>query len=367
MRQTPDTCALKTAPARPGRRKAVRAAAVLAPLSLVSLVAACLFGALPLGMDEAMKILASSLGLLPGVSKEDFDPLVWTVVVSMRFGRTLLAYCAGAALSISGVIFQGVLRNPLADPFTLGVSSGAAFGASVAIALGLGGAATLPFAPGLTAIPFFALCGAFGALLAVLALGRAGGRLRRETLVLAGIVTASFLSALISLVKALNEESVAGIVFWIMGGFQGRGLADLALFFPYFLLGLAAAALCSRDLDLLMLGETQAGQLGVNVSRSRLILLAGASAMTGACVAVCGVIGFLGLAAPHLVRLYQGADHRPLIVNAGLLGGLLLVWSDVLARVILPGGAELPVGVITALLGGPFFCLLLRRKAGELL
>jgi len=367
MRRTPEHDARARALMRPGRRKAVLALLLLAPASLLSLVAACLFGALPLGADEALRILASGLGLLPGVSKEDFDPLMWTVVLSMRFGRTLLAFCVGAALSVSGVVFQGVLRNPLADPFTLGVSSGAAFGASLAIALGLGGAAILPFAPGLGGIPFFALCGAFLALMAVLALGRAGGRLRRETLVLAGIVTASFLSALISLVKALNEESVAGIVFWIMGGFQGRGLSDLALFLPYFVLGLAAVAYRSRELDLLMLGETQAGQLGVDVSSARLILLAGASAMTGAAVAVCGVIGFLGLAAPHLVRLYQGADHRPLLVNAALLGGLLLVWSDVLARTILPGGAELPVGVVTALLGGPFFCLLLRRKAGEIL
>jgi len=352
---------------KPGRRKAVLATLILAPLAAVSLVAACLFGALPLSASTAVRVLASGLGLFTDATTTlgaPIDPALLTVVLSMRFGRTLLAFLVGAALSVSGVVFQGILRNPLADPFTLGVSSGAAFGASLAIALGLGGVTLVPGFPSLGGIPFFALCGAFGALLAVIALGRMGGRLRRDTLILAGIVVASFLSALISLVKALNEESVAGIVFWIMGGFQGRGLADLSLFAPYFLVGLTVVIAFSRDLDLLLLGETQAGQLGMNAGRSRMFLLFGASAMTGAAVAVCGVIGFLGLAAPHLVRMYQGAEHRPLLLNAALLGGVLLIWSDVLARTILPGGAELPVGVVTALLGGPFFCLLLRRKAG---
>jgi len=212
-------------------------------------------------------------------------------------------------------------------------------------------------------VPLAALAGAMAALAIVIALSRAGGGLRRETLVLAGIVTATFLSALISLLKSLGEESVAGIVYWLMGGFAGRGFGHLAVFAPYFLAGLAIVARYSRELDILALGETQARMLGVKAARVRLYLLIGASLLAAASVAVAGVIGFVGLIVPHLARLTLGAEHRPLLAASALLGGILLVWSDVLARTVLPHGAELPAGVITALLGGPFFCLLLRARA----
>ena len=244
----------------------------------------------------------------------------------------------------------------------MGVSSGGAFGASLAITLGLAGSSGLF---GLGALPFAALLGALGALCAVIALGRIGGKLRRETLILAGIVVSTFLSACISLFKALNEESVSAIVFWIMGSLQGRGWEHVYLMLPYFLAGFALMALHARELDLLSLGETQARQLGVRTTRTRIALLTGAGLVTAAGVAVAGVIGFVGLVVPHMVRLALGAEHRPLLLNSALLGGLLLVWSDVAARTILPGGAELPVGVITALLGGPFFCFLLRVKRGQ--
>lgn len=196
-------------------------------------------------------------------------------------------------------------------------------------------------------------------------LGRVGGTMRRETLVLAGVVVSTFLSALISLVKSLDEESVASIVFWIMGSLQGRGWHEVMLFVPWFVLGMIPVVRFSRELDILSLGEVQARQLGMDAGRVRLWLLLGAGALTGVSVAVSGVIGFVGLVVPHLVRMLIGAEHRPLLAISALTGGLLLLWSDVLARTLLSGGAELPVGVVTALLGGPFFCLLLRRKLGH--
>lgn len=335
--------------------------ALLVLVSAGSVLLAALFGPMDIPPVDALRIIASAVGL----GSTGSIPEAWSVVIlDIRLARILLTWLVGCALAVAGVVFQGILRNPLADPFTLGVSGGAAFGASLAIQLGLAGSLTA--LSGLGVIPLAAMAGALGALLAVLALGRSGGELRRETLVLAGIVVSTFLSALISLVKSLDEDSVASIVFWIMGSFQGRGWGHLALLAPSFAVGVVAIRLLARELDILSLGETQARQLGVDASKARFILLAGASLITGAAVAVSGVIGFVGLVVPHLMRLFTGPESKPLMIASGLAGGILLVWSDVLAKSILPGGAELPVGVVTALLGGPFFLFLLsRRRGGE--
>ncbi len=329
--------------------------ALLVSASLLSIPLACLPGPWSIPAGDTLRILGSLLGLRSDA------PESWTVVVlELRLSRAVLAWAGGGALAVAGAVYQGLLRNPLADPFTLGVSSGAACGASLAIALGMGAL----LHPGL-GLPAAAMLGALLALAAVLLLGRTAGGLGSETLVLAGIVVSTFLAAGISLIKALNEESVASIVFWLMGSFQGRSWNEALLFAPWFLIGAALIAFRARELDLLALGEVQACQLGVPVRSSRLCLLVGASLMAAACVAVAGVIGFVGLVAPHMVRLTMRLPARSLLPACFLVGGMLLLWSDVLARVILSGGAELPVGVVTALLGAPFFCWLLyaRREA----
>ncbi len=337
-----------------------RILAILAlAVCVISVVSACFFGPMDIPARDVLRLLtAHCTGAESSLAKE-LGPAASVVVWDIRMSRTLLALLTGGALAVAGAVFQGILRNPLADPFTLGVSSGAAFGASLAIMLGFTGT----LIPGVGSLPAAALGGALLALTAVILLGRSGGRLRRETLVLAGVVVATFLAALISLVKSLDEESVASIVFWIMGSLQGRGWQEVALMFPWLTVGGLLIWRYSRELDILALGDTQARQLGMNADRVRLWLLVGASMLTGAAVAVSGVIGFVGLVVPHLVRMAQGGEHRPLLVTAALCGGVLLLWSDVAARTLLPGGAELPVGVVTALLGGPFFCLLLRHRA----
>lgn len=332
---------------------------LLALASLASLFAACLFGPLSIPAAEVAGHLAARLGLADG---SGLDPAMALVVGDIRLPRACLAWLAGASLAAAGAVFQGILQNPLADPFTIGVSTGAAFGAALAIVFGV---ATLPVWLGMGLLPLAAMAGAVLALAAVIALGRVAGRLRRETVVLAGIVVATFLSALISLIKSMDEESVAGIVFWVMGSFQGRSWEHVAFAWPYMVFGGLAALVWAREIDLLSMGDAQARLLGLDADRSRLKLLLAASLMTGAAVAVSGVIGFVGLVVPHLVRLVIGAEHRPLVLLSSLAGGVVLIWSDVLARTILSGGQELPVGVITALLGGPFFCLLLRRRAGR--
>jgi len=357
--------AAKAGTERKAGRAVCTAVAVVLALAfavLISLVLACGLGSFPATPGETLRALLQAAGFAAG---EPVDPSLAVVIVDIRLARVVLAGLTGAALAIAGAAFQGVLRNPLADAFTLGVSGGAAFGASLAILTGLAGEAALSGNAG--ALPACALAGALTALALVLGLSRAGGGplsgLRRETLVLAGIVVSTFLSALISLLKSLDEESVTSIVFWIMGSFQGRGFEHAALAWPYMLAGAVIVFWRARELDVLALGETQARMLGLEAGRSRLWLLFGASLLSGAAVAISGVIGFVGLVVPHLIRLLLGAGHRTLLPASAFLGALLLIWSDVLARSVLPGGAELPVGVVTALIGGPFFCLLLARKS----
>ncbi|WP_291300900.1 iron ABC transporter permease [Desulfovibrio sp. MES5] len=339
----------------------------LAALWLVSLPLACLPGPVPLAAGQVFHALAAQLGL----AAPPQDTSLMLVVGQIRLARVCLATLCGGALAVAGVALQGVLRNPLADPFTLGISAGAACGASIAIALGgvagkaLSGllAAAHISLPGPAALVApAALAGALLALAGALWLGRGDGGFRRESVILAGIAVAAFLGALVALIKALNEESVTSIVFWIMGSFQGRGWDSLPLLLATFVPGLLAVALGWRALDVLTLGDEQAAQLGLNVGRARLWLLAGASCMTAGCVAVAGVIGFVGLVVPHVLRLVLGCGHGPLLAGAFFGGGVLLVWADVLARSVLDGGQELPVGVVTALLGGPFFALLVRRR-----
>jgi iron complex transport system permease protein len=329
--------------------------AILILGSVLSVFVACLFGRLPVPVSGVLKSILAGVGL---IHDPELNPTWKVVVFDIRFSRVCLSAVVGLGLAVAGAAFQGILRNPLADPFTIGVSTGAAFGASLGIFMGLGG--SLVFGVGL--LPLASLGGALGALFTVIALSRIDGQIRRSTMVLAGIVVATFLSALISLVKSLDEESVASIVFWVMGSFQGRGWIDLGFASPYMVAGLVLVGMYARELDLLSLGDLQAQQLGVDVNRVRLRILVGASLVTAAAVSVSGVIGFVGLVVPHLIRMTMGPEHRSLLILSGLLGAITLTWSDVLARIVLSGGEELPVGVVTALLGGPFFCLLLKRK-----
>lgn len=331
--------------------------------------------ALPLALAWASGIGSSGLGWADlaralteaaGLTDPRLDAVDRTILLQVRLSRVALAALVGGGLAAAGVVFQGILLNPLADPYTVGVSSGAALGASVAILAGLGGYT----AWGVGLLPLAAFAGALLALGAVQVLASSGGFGGSGTLVLAGIVVSTTLSAAISLLKSLNEESVSSIVFWIMGSFSGRGWRHFGFSAPYVAFGLAAFLWFARDLDLLALGDEGAQQLGVETAAVRRFLLIAASVLTGACVAVSGVIGFVGLVVPHLLRIVVGPSHRRLLFSSFLAGALLLTLADALARTALPAGQEIPVGVVTALLGGPFFCYLLRldplgRKAGS--
>jgi len=278
------------------------------------------------------------------------DPQIRTILFDIRLPRMALAFLVGMALAISGTVFQGLLMNPLAGPYTLGISSGAAFGASMAIFLGMSA----------WIFPIAALLGAGLSLGTVLALSRAQGDIDSRSLVLAGIVIGSIFSAAISLVKSLSGESLSTIVFWIMGSLSGRGWADVGAALPYLLVGVTGIIVWSRDLDLLCMGDDHAHSAGVDIVATRRLLLFFASLTAAAAVSVSGVIGFVGLVVPHAVRILAGPAHRPLALLSALSGGVLLLYADTLARALSYAG-DIPVGVVTALLGGPFFCILLAK------
>jgi len=292
--------------------------------------------------------LAGQEGWLTGL-----DPLHPTVVMDVRLPRILTAAAVGGGLALAGCAFQGILLNPLADPYTLGVSAGAAFGAAVALLLNIQ-------ALGGYSIPLFAFAGALTTLLAVIYLSTGAGGLSSSNLILSGIIVAAILSAGISFLKYLAEEQVAAIVFWLMGSFGSRTWADAGAAFGAAGAGLLIFLFFSRDLNLLALGERSAASLGVDTRRVTLAVLVSASLVTAICVSVSGIIGFVGLLVPHLVRTLVGPDNRRLLPAAFLAGAALLLWADTVTRAVLP--AEVPVGVLTALIGGPFFCHVFRRR-----
>ncbi len=337
---------------------------------------ACFAGPMPLSVNEVVHLLLAYLGF---VDSAGLDASKLLVVGDIRLARVVLALLCGGALAVAGITLQGVLRNPLADPFTLGISAGAACGASISLTLHAPLAASLTYIlgsnlihnfGGLTAIAAF--LGALLALFLTLGLSRSSGgvggfgNVERHSVILAGIAVATFLGAVVALVKALHEESVTSIVFWIMGSFQGRTWDSLPLLSVPIVIGIVLVALYWRELDVLNLGQKQAMQMGLNVARVRITLLMAASIMTAGCVAVSGIIAFVGLVVPHILRLCMGSNHGPLLVAAWFMGGILLVFADVVARSILSGGQELPVGVVTALIGGPFFAFLVQNKGRAL-
>lgn len=325
--------------------------AVLLPAALGAALALIAAASLVMGFVDIPA--GDALGIALGLPGFEAAPQIRAIVMDVRLPRILTSAGAGFGLGVAGAVFQGVLLNPLADPFTLGVSSGAAFGAALCLVLGLSflGPATLPA---------FAFAGACLTLLAVLFIARGDRSRSPATLVLAGIITASILSAGLSFLKYLADERVSAIIFWLMGSFAGAGWDRAAMVWGAGIAGLIWCLWFARDLNVMSLGGRSAASLGVNPGRVRLALLSGASLVSAVCVASAGIIGFVGLVVPHLVRLASGPDNRVLLPASGLAGAVLLLAADTLTRAVLPH--EVPIGVLTALIGGPVFCWLFRQR-----
>ncbi len=340
------------------RRPPVLALVLLAAL-LVTATLSLSLGAADLSPTAAgMAVLSRAPGLAgldPGLSSAQE-----TIVFELRLPRLVLALLVGGALAVAGVVMQAFFQNPMAAPSIIGVSSGASLGATVAVISGVSiGVA------GLGAVPIAAFIGALLATGAVYVLSRRGGGTPVGVLLLTGIAMGSLLSAAAALVLVTGQDptrrDLDQVVYWMLGSVAGRTWGHVLLLLPYAGVAGALTMLFARELNVLSLGDDTAHYLGLNVEQVRLALLTLASLLTAAAVAVSGVIGFVGLIVPHLMRIVAGPDHRVLIPAAAVAGGVLLALADVLARLI-AAPAEVPVGIITSLLGAPFFLYLLHRR-----
>ena len=304
----------------------------------------------------AVLLLACLLSVFAGAVRVSVGEMLDSPIVRLRLARILLAIIVGAGLSVAGVIFQALLRNPLAEPYVLGVSSGAGLGAAIAILLGLA-------AFGTWTLPAMAFAGALCTILLVYNLARtAGGAVPVHTLLLSGVIVSAVLgSILMFLVSISSARRLHSVVWWLLGNLQIFDRTLLWIVTAVVVAGLAAAILFARDLNLMTLGDEPAAHLGLNVEQTKKMFFLLASLITGASVAACGLIGFVGLIVPHSVRLAIGPDHRRLVPASALAGAAFLVLADTFARTVI-APIEIPIGVVTAFLGGPFFLFLLRRK-----
>ena len=274
------------------------------------------------------------------------------IIFQIRLPRTFMALLVGSGLAVTGVAMQALFKNPLADPYVLGASSGAGFGAALIISLGVVSAIFVPLA---------AFAGAIIASFTVYALSMIGPRSSVSLLLLSGIALSTFFSALISYLMFVAGSNLQELVFWLMGGFWASTWQYVEITFPVILVGAVILYAYARDLNLMLSGEESAQHLGVAVENLKRVLLVTVSFVVGVAVAFCGIIGFVGLIVPHVVRTFTGPDHKALIPASALFGGILLIWADIIARSAIPG-TEVPVGIITALLGAPFFMYLVRSK-----
>ncbi|KTB48591.1 FecCD family ABC transporter permease [Dehalogenimonas alkenigignens] len=278
-----------------------------------------------------------------------------TIISQIRLPRVILAGVVGIALSVAGATYQGLFRNPLADPYLIGVAQGAALGAAVGF--------VIPTVfPGLefSIVPIFAALGALITVLIVYTLARVGAAIPVTTLILAGVAVGSLLMALVSYVITISGDKIQGIVFWMMGSFSLSQWSEVQIALPVVITGSAFIFLFARSLNIIQLGEDQAKQLGVDVEKLKLLLLTAATLITAAAVSFVGIIGFVGIIIPHAVRLIWGADYRFLLPFSALVGAIFLITTDIISRTIAP--SEIPIGIITALCGAPFFLYLLRKR-----
>jgi len=339
------------------RLRTIILSTALGLILVAAVIVSAITGQLTISPSDVVGSLLKWMGIAN--SWAPADPVIESTLQVVRFPRIVMALAVGAALAVAGALMQAVFGNPLAEPGVVGVSSGAALGASTAIVFGIsasgGGVALLAFFGGL------------GATLLVYAVARAGGRTEVVTLLLTGIAINAFAQAGLAFVLFLADTaSREQIVFWQLGSLAGSLWSEVVVVLPVLVIGTVLALMMSRQLDLLALGERNARHLGVDVERLRIVAIVLVALLTGVAVAFAGIIAFVGLVVPHIIRMALGPAHRGLLLASAVGGGALLAVADLLTRTLV-SGADLPIGMLTALVGGPFFFGLLyqqRRRSG---
>ncbi|WP_133964463.1 FecCD family ABC transporter permease [Eubacterium limosum] len=321
---------------------------------LILIYLCTIVGITSIPFGEANRILLHEVLHLP-VNMEGISAGNIAIIWNVRLPRVILGFLTGGALAVCGAAYQGIFKNPMADPFILGVSSGAALGASIGIVmhfstgfLGLNGTAVLAFV------------GAFLAIFLVYNISKVGRKVPVASLLLSGIAVSQSLTAFMSLLMIFNVQSMNQIMFWTMGSLNGKGWDQVITVLPYVIIGCLILFTTVRELDIMLLGEDAATQLGVNTDHLKKKVLVVSSVITAAVVSVTGIIGFVGLVVPHIVRILSGPKHRILLPFSLVFGGTFLIICDTLARTV--SSQEIPVGIITAAFGGPFFIYLLRKS-----
>jgi iron complex transport system permease protein len=327
----------------------------MAGLSIAGVIIAILaltVGSVRIPFMTVWSILASHIPFIN--INGDWSSTTDMIITGIRLPRIMMAGIVGSALGVAGAAYQGLFRNPLADPYLIGVAQGAALGA----ALGF----LLPWTfLGSYFIPVLAFIGALLAVSAVYLISRVGKTVPVTTLILAGVAIGSFLISITSYLTLISGDKIHGIMSWLIGRFSTSNWDQFWLIMPYIVIGLLVIFLFARPLNVMQLDEEQAQQLGINVERTKLILLLASTLITAAAVCFVGTIGFVGIIIPHTVRLIWGPDHRTLLPLSAVAGAILMILADTASRTLIPP-TEIPVGVITAFLGAPFFLFLLRSK-----
>ena len=325
-------------------------------LCFSTIILSTTIGIADISFTQTMKILLSKIfhiNFKLGNIKDSTIAIVWMI----RFPRVMLAFFVGGALAICGVSYQGILKNPMADPFILGVSSGAALGATIGIMTNLDF-----YFLGINSISMFAFIGAIASLFIVYNISKVGRKVPMATLLLSGIAIGQFLSAAISLCMVFSND-FQSIIFWTMGSFNAKSWNQLVLVVPYVIIGFIIIYSSNREMDIMLLGEDTASQLGVDTEKLKMKILITTAFVTAAAVSVTGIIGFVGLIIPHIVRIVTGPKHKVLLPYSFVAGGLFMIVCDTIARSFM--SQEIPVGIITALFGGPFFVYLLKKRMGR--
>ena len=342
-------------------RKTLKYILILLILLILMVIVASSIGAAKIGLKDTSLILAS---FIPGINhfidtaRLDLRDIV--IISQIRIPRIFLSIFVGIALASAGVIFQGLFRNPMADPFVIGVSAGAALGATIGLVfvkdIGLLNISTTTI---------FALFGALATTFLVYGISRIKGKVSVITLLLSGIALSAMLSAMTYLIMIFKTHDMAKIVFWIMGGFTSASWSNFIILAPVVTTLVIISGFFMRDLNIISMGDERAVQLGVQVDRVKKILLVLASLIAAAAVSMSGIIGFVGLITPHILRLLVGPDHKILYPTSAVAGGIVLLMSDTLARTVLMP-REIPVGIITSVIGVPFFLYLLVKSKRQI-